>query len=212
MSKPALRSAARSAIVDLEPSRMTRSASPGSADPGHTLITSTSGSASSGSRSSKLETCGRIGTAILTFACFAVSRAFRRQSERILGRQAMGIGEERHQAERIPAGGRRDHRHAVGKQRGIAAELVDDEAAHHLGVVRVDHRPGADDAGDDAAAVDVADDDHGHISGARKTHIGDVVAASDWLPTRCRRPRRGSGRPRASAWQSCPALAASASP
>ena len=41
----------------------------------------------------------------------------------------------------------------------------------------VDHRLGADQARDHAAAVDVADQHDRHVGGARKAHIGDVVGA-----------------------------------
>ena len=66
MSKPPFLSAARSAIVDFEPGRSTSAVSAASADPGRSRTNSISGSASSGSRSSKLAICGRIGTATLT--------------------------------------------------------------------------------------------------------------------------------------------------
>ena len=45
-----------------------------------------------------------------------------------------------------------------------------------LRVLRIEHRLGADEAGDHAAAVDVADHHDRHIGGARKAHVGDVVA------------------------------------
>ena len=41
----------------------------------------------------------------------------------------------------------------------------------------VEHRLGADQARDHAAAVDVADQHHRHVGGAGKAHIGDVVLA-----------------------------------
>ena len=84
---------------------------------------------------------------------------------------------ERDEAERLPTGRVRDRRHAGCKQRRIAAELVDQEAAHQRGVVRIDHRLGADQARDHAAAVDVADEDDRHARRARKSHVGDIVGA-----------------------------------
>ena len=53
------------------------------------------------------------------------------EGERVLGGQAAGVLEERHEAEAGPAGGLLDGAHAVVEQRGIAAELVDDEARDH---------------------------------------------------------------------------------
>ena len=102
-------------------------------------------------------------------ACIERQRIFRRQQPR--------IGKERDEPERVPAGLLRDERHRVGKQRGIAAKLVDDEAADQRGVGGIDHRLGADEARDHAAAVDVADQHHRHVGGARKAHVGDVVRA-----------------------------------
>jgi hypothetical protein len=87
------------------------------------------------------------------------------------------IGKERDEAERIPAGFARDEHHRVGKQCGIAAKLVDDEAADQRGVGGIDHRFGAHKACDHAAPVDVADQHHRHAGGACETHVGDVIRA-----------------------------------
>ena len=76
-----------------------------------------------------------------------------------------------------PAGRLRDALHAGGEQRGIAAKFVDDEAADQRRVLRREHGFGADQARDDAAAVDVADQHDRHVGGAGKAHIGDVVCA-----------------------------------
>ena len=46
---------------------------------------------------------------------------------------------------------------------------------------RIEHGLGANETGDDTAAVDVADQDHGHVGGARKSHIGDVICAQVYL-------------------------------
>ena len=42
---------------------------------------------------------------------------------------------------------------------------------------RIDHRLGADDLSDDTAAIDVTHQNHRHIGGAGKAHVGDVVRA-----------------------------------
>ena len=78
------------------------------------------------------------------------------QDHRVFRRQSMRVGEERHQAQRLPACAVGDERHAVVEQRRIAAEAIDDEADDHCGVGRIDHGLGADQARDHAAAVDVA--------------------------------------------------------
>ncbi|MEY9693184.1 hypothetical protein ABH976_004330 [Bradyrhizobium ottawaense] len=49
-----------------------------------------------------------------------------------------------------------------------------DKTPDYRGIVGVDHRLDADELGDDAAAVDVADQHDRHVGLARKTHIGDV--------------------------------------
>ena len=176
ISKPAWRSAARSAMVALEPGRMTRSASPGSALPGRTRTSSTR----------------RLGVERIEIVEIGDMRQQRNgdldarsvldgprsvQRQRILSRQQPRLGEEGNEAERLPAGRRRDQRHAIGEQRRVAAELVDEEALDQRRVVGVDHRLGADQAGDHAAAVDVADQHHRHVGGAGEAHIGDVVGA-----------------------------------
>ena len=101
------------------------------------------------------------------------------ERQRILRRQQARIGEIRHQAERLPSGRLRDALHARGKQRRIAAEFVDDEAADQRRVFRRQHGLGADEARDHAAAVDIADQHHRHVGGAGKSHIGDVVCRAD---------------------------------
>ena len=70
-----------------------------------------------------------------------------------------------------------DRGDAVVEQRGVAAKLVDDEAVDPRALVRLEHRVRADEAGDDAAAVDVAEQHHGHVGGRGKAHVGDVAGA-----------------------------------
>ena len=71
----------------------------------------------------------------------------------------------------------RSTRSAVGEEAGVAAELVDDEALMRAAVAPAQHRMGADEAGDDAAAVDVADEDDRNIGRLGKPHVGDVAGA-----------------------------------
>ncbi len=99
------------------------------------------------------------------------------ERKRILRRQQPRLGEEGDKPERFPFRRCRDQRHAVGEQLGVAAELVDEEAADEGGVASIDHRLGADEACDDASTVNVADEHHRHVRRAGKAHIGDVVGA-----------------------------------
>ena len=108
------------------------------------------------------------------------------QDHRVFGRQPVRRLEERHQAQRAPAGALAHRLHAVVEQGGIAAEAIDDEAHDHVGVGGIDHRLGADQACDHAAAVDVAHQHDGHVGRARKTHVGDVVGAQIDLGRRAR--------------------------
>src|SRR3546814_11064585 len=62
-------------------------------------------------------------------------------------------------------------------QRRVAAEFVDQEAADHRCIFGLDHRARPDDRGDHPAAVDIADQHHRHIGGARKAHVRDVAFA-----------------------------------
>ena len=83
---------------------------------------------------------------------------------------------------------------------GSPRKLVDDEAADHRGVRRVEHRLGADEARDDAAPVDVAHEHHGHVGGAGEAHIGDVAGlrfTSDALPAPSTSTRSASSDSRA---------------
>ena len=86
---------ARSPRVDLLPGRITRSLSPGIASPARTMRRATPGSCERGSRSSKLAI--RLKARQATFS--PLSRAFRGQVERILGRQLRGLGKERQHAQ-----------------------------------------------------------------------------------------------------------------
>ncbi len=97
-----------------------------------------------------------------------------RQAERVLSGQAMRLGEERQQAERRPARAPLDVLHAVGKERGIATKAVDDEAHDHRRIGRIDHRLRADDAGDHAAAVDVAQQHDRHVGSTREAHVRNI--------------------------------------
>jgi hypothetical protein len=59
----------------------------------------------------------------------------------------------------------------------IAAELVDEEAVDARALVRFQHRMGADETGDHAAAVDIAGEHHRYVGRGSKSHVGDVAHA-----------------------------------
>jgi hypothetical protein len=84
---------------------------------------------------------------------------------------------EWHEAERAPPRALGDEAHAVVEQARVAAKLVDEEADNHLRILRRDDRLRADELGDDAAAVDVADDYDGRLRRPGEPHVGDVAFA-----------------------------------
>ncbi len=101
---------------------------------------------------------GRTGTAMVSRA---VARGRRpRERERILGGQARRRRAKGDEAESRPAGMAFDQPHALGEKRGIAAKPVDEKALDHEGVGRIEHGFRSDDLGDDAAAVDIAEENH----------------------------------------------------
>ena len=154
---------------------MIRSASPGRGSPGGTMCRSTSGSAASGSRSSKFAARFSRGTAILIAPCAAERTPL--EVQRVLGRQQARLLEPRHDAVVLHARARRDHRMRVVEQPGIAAELVDQIAMQALPLGRLQQRMRAHKGRDHAAALDVADQHHGQIGRLGKAHIGDVALA-----------------------------------
>ena len=97
------------------------------------------------------------------------------ERKRVLSRQQMRVPKERNKTERRPPGRLRNACHRIGEQCGIATKFVDDEPAYQACVLGLDHRFGADDAGDHAAAVDITDQHNRHIGRLREAHIGDVV-------------------------------------
>eukprot|EP01136_Pigoraptor_vietnamica_P026946 Opistho-1_new@82592 len=108
------------------------------------------------------------------------------QPHRILAGQPRGGGQPVHQPIAGPEAALLDLAIAVREQRRVAAELVDDEAADHRGVLGIDHRAGADHRCDHAAAVDIADQHHRDAGGPREAHIGDVACAQVDLRRRSR--------------------------
>ena len=173
MSQPCARKNARSAIVALLPGRMTRSQT-GSGSPGATMTRSTFGSSESGSNSSKLAMRARRGTAIVTPPRRARTCPLQRHG--VLGGQFLRGGEMRDHPERRPGRALLDEPKPFGEKTWITAKLVDEKADDHRCVLGRDHDLRSDDLRDDAAAIDVADQDHGRIGGAGEAHVGDVAA------------------------------------
>ena len=91
--------------------------------------------------------------------------------------KSCGRGAKRNKPKARPAGQILDALHAIGKQGRIAAKLVDEKPYDHFGVGWIEHGLGANDLSDDAAAIDVAGQNHRNTGGAGKTHIGDIVFA-----------------------------------
>jgi hypothetical protein len=87
------------------------------------------------------------------------------------------VAEVRHDAEHRPRGLALEELQAGLQDPEVAAELVDDEAAHArpLGFEEQVHR--ADDLGEDAAHVDVRGEQHGSIGDFRGAHVDDVGVA-----------------------------------
>ena len=60
----------------------------------------------------------------------------------------------------------------------VAAELVDDEAGDARALVGLEQLERADERGEDAAAIDVADEQHRRVGEPRDVHVDDVARAS----------------------------------
>ena len=60
------------------------------------------------------------------------------------------------------------------EQGRVAAKLVDQEARDQRLVLRCEDRDGAEQVGEQPAAVDVADQDDGQVGGARQSHVGQI--------------------------------------
>ena len=76
-----------------------------------------------------------------------------------------------------PAGQRLELLEPGREDRRVAAELVDDEAGDERLVVGLEQRERPEQRGEDAAAVDVADDQHGQAGRAGEAHVGEVAVA-----------------------------------
>ena len=156
---------------------MIRSASPGSARPGGTFSSATSGSARSGSRSSKLAMRPSSGTAILIALGLAGRCASAARDTESSAGSREAAREEGHDAEARQVAAAGDDRETAVEEPDIAAELVDDIALEAAALALFEQHHRAQDAGDDAAPVDIADEHHWQIGGLGEAHIGDIAGA-----------------------------------
>ena len=97
--------------------------------------------------------------------------------QNILGRQEPLLRKPGQNADALPARGPLDNGHAFGEQGGVAAKLVDQEPLDQRAIRLVENRIRPDKAGDDTAAVNVANHHHRHIGGDGEPHIGDITRA-----------------------------------
>ncbi len=104
-------------------------------------------------------------------------RLFVAKAERVFRRETRCVGEERQEAEGPPVRMRFERHHTAEEQVRVAAELVDDEADYCARVVRRERRFDAENLGEYAATIDIADQRHGAAGGARESHIGDIALA-----------------------------------
>ncbi len=63
------------------------------------------------------------------------------------------------------------------EQRRVAAELVDHESRNQRLVLGREDRDGAEQVGEQSAAVDVADHDDGQVCRTRQAHVGQIGCA-----------------------------------
>ena len=180
VGQPRSRSQARSATVALLPGSTIRSVSARSAG-SVTQRTSTPGSQASASTSVELEIRGS-RTAATRSHCAPRGGARRADDavgnyrQRILGVQPQLVGVGQH-----PVGGAAGHAQQLAQpgfqQRGVAAEFVDDEAGDERLVVGFEHRDRPEQMRQQAAAVDVADQDHRQVRRPGQPHVGQIGCA-----------------------------------
>src|SRR5690606_16231112 len=97
------------------------------------------------------------------------------QNDGVFRREAGNGGKPGKNAEGGPACLRGDVLQTAVKEGNVAAKLVNEETSDERPVLGLENGMCADKACDDAAAIDVADQDHGQAGFGRETHIGDVA-------------------------------------
>ncbi len=66
--------------------------------------------------------------------------------------------------------------HAVGEEAGVAAEFVDNQPAHQRSLRRLQQPKGAEQLGEDAALVNVANEQYGRLDVPGHGHVDDVAS------------------------------------
>jgi hypothetical protein len=103
------------------------------------------------------------------------------QCQRVFGRQPACFIEVRNNAKAGPLGALANRRHPAIEQAPIATELVDDVAGEQSPFRIGQQRMRPDQLGNDAAALDIADQRHRNVGCESKAHIGDVAVAQIYL-------------------------------
>ena len=99
--------------------------------------------------------------------------AVRDHRQRVLGVQPELVGVGQHPVGRTAGHGVQLLQPGF-QQRGVAAELVDDEAGDERLVVGLEHRDRPEQMSKQAAAVDVTDQDHRQVRGPGQSHVGQI--------------------------------------
>jgi hypothetical protein len=97
------------------------------------------------------------------------------ERQAVLGRQFAGVVPMRDDPETGHAGPAFDEFPAVVEQGRIAVEIVDEKGANERCIGGVEDHECPDQRCDDAATMDVADEDDRNIGGARESHIGEIA-------------------------------------
>ena len=85
----------------------------------------------------------------------------------------------RHDSEHGHARPRREEIEPGSEHTGIAAEAIDDEPRDARAIVGGEQRERADEGGEDAAALDVAHQQHGRARESRHAHVGEIELEID---------------------------------
>ena len=96
--------------------------------------------------------------------------------QRILGGHER-LGDEGHDAEHRHAGPGGQLVESRRQKRRVPTELVDDEAGDPRSILRRQQRQRADEGREDAAAIDITDEEHGRVGHARDPHVDDLAFA-----------------------------------
>ena len=163
-------------MVDLVPGMMTTSAWAGTAAPGWTNSTVIADSSHQGIEIIEIGDApqaqdGDPDRAVIGRRPHAV------EHQAVLGRQPAGVAPMRNDAEAWYAGALLEEFSPGVEQCRVAMEIVDQRGADQRRIGWVEHHESADQRGNHAAAMDVADEDDGDVGGAGEPHIGEVAVA-----------------------------------